>query len=100
LHHFLKKLKEDDLSTYKKAVSFIERLKDNPQDFKALHKFKKLKHKADLWELKISNETRFFLFYSAKNEICITHRYRKQRKNDKRLKQSSPAELHWVQPKT
>jgi mRNA-degrading endonuclease RelE of RelBE toxin-antitoxin system len=87
LHYFLKKLKKNDLSTFKKAVSFIERLKDNPQDFKTLRKFKKLKHDADLWELKISKETRFFLFYSAENEICITHGYRKQRKNDKRLKQ-------------
>lgn len=87
LHHFLAQLKKDDLSTFKKAINFIDTLKDNPQNFKTLGKFKKLKDEADLWELKISNETRFFLFYSAKNEVCITHGYRKQRKSSKRLTQ-------------
>ncbi len=87
LHHFLVELKKDDLSTYKKAINFLEKLKNNPGAFKTLRKFKKLKHEADLWELKISNETRFFLFYSAKNEVCITHGYRKQSKSSKRLKQ-------------
>lgn len=87
LHHFLKKLKIDDLSTYKKAISFIEKLKDNPEAFKTLQKFKKLEHEDDLWELKVSNETRFFLFYCADHEVCITHGYRKQKKNSKRLAQ-------------
>lgn len=87
LHHFMVQLKKDDLSTHKKAIKFFEMLKDNPENFKMLGKFKKLKHDADLWELKISNETRFFLFYSAKNEICITHGYRKQSKSGKRLTQ-------------
>lgn len=87
LHHFLEKLKKDDLSTYKKAISFIEKLKDNPEAFKTLQKFKKLEHDDDLWELKVSNETRFFLFYCAEHEVCITHGYRKQKKNSKRLTQ-------------
>ena len=87
LHEFLKKLKKDDLATYKKAIRFIEKLKDNPDAFITLKKFKKLKHDAELWELKISNETRFFLFYSSENEVCITHGYRKQSKSSKRLKQ-------------
>ena len=34
LHHFLEQLKKEDLSTYKKAISFIEKLKDNPEEFK------------------------------------------------------------------
>lgn len=87
LHHFLERLKKDDLSTFKKAMSFIERLKDHPDDYKTLGKFKKLQHETDLWELKVSNETRFFLFYSSKNEVCITHGYRKQSKSSKRLTQ-------------
>jgi mRNA-degrading endonuclease RelE of RelBE toxin-antitoxin system len=87
LQHFMEQLKKDDLSTHKKALKFLEKLKDNPKDFKVLGKFKKLQHEEGLWELKISNETRFFLFYSSKNEVCITHGYRKQRKSDKRLTQ-------------
>lgn len=62
LHHFLEQLKKDDLSTHKKAISFINKLKDNPEAFKQLQKFKKLRHEADLWELKVSNETRFSCF--------------------------------------
>lgn len=87
LHKFLKKLKKEDQATYKKAIRFIEKLKDNPDAFITLKKFKKLKHDADLWELVISNETRFFLFYSSQNEVCITHGFRKQSKKSKRLKQ-------------
>lgn len=87
LHHFLEKVKKDDPATFKKTIRFIEKLKDNPDAFKTRGKFKKLKHEADLWELKVSNETRFFLFYSSKNEVCITHGYRKQSKSSKRLKQ-------------
>ncbi len=87
LHHFLIKLKKDDPRTYKKALRFIEDLKDNPDAFITLKKFKKLNHDADLWELKVSNETRFFLFYSSVHEVCITHGYRKQSKSSKRLTQ-------------
>jgi mRNA-degrading endonuclease RelE of RelBE toxin-antitoxin system len=87
LHHFLKELKKNDYHTFKKAMNFIERLKDHPVQYKQLGKFKKLKHDANMWELKVSNETRFFLFYSSKNEVCITHGYRKQSKSSKRLSQ-------------
>lgn len=87
LHHFLEELKKDDLSTFKKTIRFLDDLKDNPENFKVLGKFKKLQHEADLWELKVSNETRFFLFYCAKHEVCITHGFRKQKKNSKKLTQ-------------
>lgn len=87
LHKFLEKLKRDDQSTYKKAISFIDKLKNNPEAFKKLQKLKKLTHEQDLWELVISNETRFFLFYCADNEVCITHGYRKQKRNSKKLQQ-------------
>jgi len=87
LHKFLEKLKKDDLPTFKKAIKFLDKLKDNPEAFKKLKKFKKLTHEQDLWELVISNETRFFLFYCAGNEVCITHGFRKQKKNSKKLQQ-------------
>jgi len=87
LHKFLEQLKKDDLSTFKKAISFIDKLKDNPEAYKKLRKFKKLKNEDNLWELKVSNETRFFLFYCADNEVCITHGYRKQKKSSRKLQQ-------------
>lgn len=85
LHLFLKQLKENDLSTFKKALKFIDKLKDIPESFRAQQKFKKLKGHENLWELVISKSTRFFLFYLSTDEICITHGYTKQSKNDKRL---------------
>lgn len=85
LHYFLEQLKKDDQVTYKKTINTFDRLKDYPNQLKSLKKLKKLNTEEELWELIVSNETRFFLFFSAEQEICITHGYRKQRKNDKRL---------------
>ena len=85
LHHFLVEVKKNDLSAYKKTFNTIERLKDYPEQLKTLQDFKKLQTNENIWELKVTSHIRLFLFYSAENEVCITHGYRKQRKNDKRL---------------